>query len=196
VFQSKVRVFLELYEQRHALKKKTLEFDQKLQLEETNEQLLLLSTTDSLTGLNNRRRFEEIFQDEWHRSQRSSVPISMIIFDIDHFKKYNDTFGHQQGDECLRMIAEAIRSMKLRCLDKIARIGGEEFAVILPETEMEGAKHVANRIRTTIEELSITHSHHATLPYVTASLGVLYRAKRTGRNRIAEAQFDELYEQI
>ncbi|EGR1890107.1 diguanylate cyclase [Vibrio vulnificus] len=225
VFQSKVRVFLELYEQRHALKKKTLEFDQKLaeleelqqQLEETNEQLLLLSTTDSLTGLNNRRRFEEIFQDEWHRSQRSSVPISMIIFDIDHFKKYNDTFGHQQGDECLRMIAEAIRSMKLRCLDKIARIGGEEFAVILPETEMDGAKHVANRIRTTIEELSITHSHHATLPYVTASLGVcsivpeidtnprlllkkadeaLYRAKRTGRNRIAEAQFDELYEQI
>jgi diguanylate cyclase (GGDEF)-like protein len=132
----------------------------------------------------------------------------MIIFDIDHFKMYNDSFGHQQGDECLRMVAEAIRNMKLRCLDKVARIGGEEFAAILPETDLEGAKHVADRIRTTIEALRIKHSENASYPHVTASLGIcsmvpqadgnirlllkkadeaLYKAKRTGRNRIAEA---------
>ncbi|KGK11702.1 GGDEF domain-containing response regulator [Vibrio navarrensis] len=221
VFHSKVRVFIELFEQRHALKKKTMEFDQKLseleelqqQLEETNEQLLLLSTTDSLTGLHNRRRFEEIYSDEWNRALRSNTSVSMIIFDIDHFKMYNDTFGHQQGDECLRMVAEAIRNMKLRCLDKVARIGGEEFAAILPETDLEGAKHVADRIRTTIEALRIKHSENASYPHVTASLGIcsmvpqadgnirlllkkadeaLYKAKRTGRNRIAEACHTEL----
>jgi diguanylate cyclase (GGDEF)-like protein len=220
IFRSKVGVFIELYEQKQALRQKTIEFDQKLaeleelqqQLEETNEQLLMLSTTDGLTGLINRRKFEEIFSEEWQRASRSETSMSVIMLDIDGFKLYNDTFGHQQGDDCLRNIASTLKEMDLRYLDKVARIGGEEFAVILPETDAKGAMLVAERIRKTIEDLKIPHNEASGNPWVTASFGVsaitphwklkplvlmqtadkaLYESKRKGRNCCSEKQFIE-----
>lgn len=211
MFQSKVGVFIELYEQKEALREKTQEFDRKLveleelqqQLEETNEQLLLLSTTDGLTGLFNRRRFDEVLNEEWKRGIRSQQPLSFIILDIDHFKAYNDTYGHQAGDDCLREVARTLASVPLREMDKIARIGGEEFAIILPETDSEGVMLAAERIRESIDELNIPHSSSLSHQHLTISVGVstvvpdlalssrklleaaddaLYEAKRRGRN--------------
>jgi len=220
IFRSKVGVFLELYEQKHALRQKTIEFDQKLaeleelqqQLEETNEQLLMLSTTDGLTGLINKRKFEEVFSEEWQRASRSEKSMAVIMLDIDCFKMYNDTFGHQQGDDCLRSVAGRLKETDLRHLDKIARIGGEEFAVILPETDSKGAMLVAERIRKAIEELKIPHNEASGNPWVTASFGIssiiphrklnpsvlmetvdkaLYESKHKGRNCCSEKQIVE-----
>ena len=180
VFKSKVGVFIELFSQKEALREKTLEFDRKLieleelqqQLEETNEQLLMLSTTDGLTGLFNRRRFDQAFNEEWKRGERAQRPLSLIMFDIDHFKAYNDTYGHQVGDDCLREVARTLASIPLREMDKLARIGGEEFAIILPETDSEGAMRVANRIRESIKILGIPHSASPSSKYLTVSIGV------------------------
>lgn len=212
VFQSKVGVFIELFRQREALRRKTIELDMKLveleelqqQLEETNEQLLLLSITDGLTGLLNKRQFDVLFADEWKRAHRSKSPLSLIIMDIDHFKAYNDTYGHALGDDCLVKIAHAISDTVKRDIDKVARVGGEEFAIILPDTDLEGAQFVAERIRQCIEGLSIPHADSATTNCVTTSVGVsstipskkliareliktadmaLYQAKAKGRNQ-------------
>jgi diguanylate cyclase (GGDEF)-like protein len=220
IFRSKVGVFVELYQQKQALRQKTIEFDQQLaeleelqqQLEETNEQLLLLSTTDGLTGLINRRKFEEIFAEEWQRASRSETSMSVIMLDIDGFKMYNDTFGHHQGDNCLRNIASTLKNMDMRYLDKVARIGGEEFAVILPGTDSKGAMLVAERIRKTIQDLKIPHNEASGNPWVTASFGVsstiphwklkpivlmktvdkaLYESKNKGRNCCSEKQIIE-----
>ncbi|AZG36276.1 MULTISPECIES: diguanylate cyclase [Shewanella] len=217
IFSSKISVFLQLYEQKHALHQKNIEFDHKLaeleelqqQLEETNQQLLMLSTLDGLTGLVNRRKFDEIFSDEWQRASRSATAMAVIMMDIDCFKMFNDTFGHQQGDNCLLSVASTLKGMDLRHLDKIARIGGEEFAVILPETDSNGAMLVAERIRKTIEALKIPHSKASGNPWVTASFGVssiiphrgcnprvlmetadraLYESKHKGRNCCSEKQ--------
>jgi len=211
VFQSKVGVFIELFAQKEALREKTQEFDRKLveleelqqQLEETNEQLLMLSTTDGLTGLLNRRRFDEVFNEEWKRGIRSQSSLSLIILDIDHFKAYNDTYGHQVGDDCLREVTRTLSNIPLREMDKLARIGGEEFAIILPETDAEGAMQAAKRVRESIDELAIPHSSSASHRHLTISVGVstvipkaelssrklmeaadmaLYEAKHTGRN--------------
>jgi len=209
VLNSKVGVFIELYQHKAALEEKTIEFNQKLveleelqqQLEETNEQLLLLSTTDSLTGLYNRRRFDELCSEEWKRCQRNNHPLSMLILDIDYFKVYNDTFGHSAGDECLQAVATTLTNSLLRDIDNIARIGGEEFAVILPNADLEGARLVAERIRLAVASLDLEQS---TSTGLTISVGVasmipsndnsikellsaadmaLYTAKDQGRNR-------------
>ncbi|MGF1715339.1 diguanylate cyclase [Photobacterium chitinilyticum] len=211
VFQSKVGVFIELFEQKEALREKTQEFDRKLveleelqqQLEETNEQLLMLSTTDGLTGLLNRRRFDEVFSEEWKRGIRSQSSLSLIILDIDDFKAYNDTYGHQVGDDCLREVTSTLSNIPLREMDKLARIGGEEFAIILPETDTEGAMQAAKRVRTSIDRLAIPHSSSSSHQHLTISVGVstvipkadlssrklmeaadmaLYEAKHSGRN--------------
>lgn len=209
VLNSKVGVFIELFQHKAALEEKTIEFNQKLveleelqqQLEETNEQLLLLSATDSLTGLYNRRRFDELCGEEWNRCQRNNHPLSMLILDIDYFKVYNDTYGHSAGDECLKAVATTLTNSLLRDIDNIARIGGEEFAVILPNADLEGARLVAERIRTAVASLELKQSASTGL---TISIGVasmipsdensitqllsaadtaLYTAKNQGRNR-------------
>lgn len=212
IFKSKVGVFIELFQQKEALRTKTTEFNQKLveleelqqQLEETNEQLLLLSTTDSLTGLLNRRSFEEHYADEWQRAIRAQSHLAIIMMDIDHFKLYNDHYGHYKGDDCLREVAESLKTLELRQLDRIARVGGEEFAIILPETDLEGAQLVSERIRNSIELLQIPHPNASTaVKIVTSSVGcsavipekglsprklmekadeALYKAKSNGRN--------------
>ncbi|WP_114765770.1 GGDEF domain-containing response regulator [Vibrio rhodolitus] len=204
VFKGKVNVFIELYQQREALRRKTIESDQKLaeleelqqQLEETNEQLLMLSTTDGLTGLYNKRCFEQIFAEEWERASRTQTSLSLIMLDIDHFKLYNDTFGHHLGDDCLKTVAKAISNMQLRELDRIARVGGEEFAIILPDTDQAGAELVAERVRKVIVDLQLPHSEASGRATVTASFGVSSVQPQRGLSSryLAEAADDALYE--
>lgn len=174
------------------------------QLMKTNELLQKISSIDALTGLANRRFFDERFAKEWRHAMRFSTPLSVILLDIDYFKRYNDTYGHHDGDACLQYVAEAMRRAAKRPGDMIARYGGEEFVIVLPVTDGRGALYVGERMRSEVEQLRIPHRGSAVSSFVTASLGVatmipvrdvspreliiradkaLYRAKQEGRNR-------------
>jgi diguanylate cyclase (GGDEF)-like protein/PAS domain S-box-containing protein len=173
-------------------------------LKEANEHLARLSRTDGLTGLANRRHFDERLQSEWLRHRREKQMISLLMFDVDFFKRYNDTYGHQAGDQCLASVAGAIRGQLRRPADLAARYGGEEFAAILPNTAVEGARHVAEAIREAVNRLALPHSASTVADHVTISIGVaagipdatssaegllkradqaLYQAKERGRNQ-------------
>ena len=141
-------------------------------LQEENRELRRLVNTDYLTRIANRRRFDECLTQEWRRGIRSQKPLSLIMCDIDYFKLYNDTYGHQAGDNCLQQIAQAISRVLKRPADLVARYGGEEFAVILPETDEKGARQVVEAIRTEIGQLKILHAKSKVSKYVTLSLGV------------------------
>ncbi|HEX8478850.1 MAG TPA: diguanylate cyclase [Telluria sp.] len=179
--------------------------------EEKQAQVALeqLATRDGLTGLANRRCFDDTLLAEWTRAMRAGQPLSLLMVDVDHFKAYNDTNGHLGGDECLKRIAESVQS-EMRANDLVARYGGEEFAVILPSQSLKGAAIVAERIRRRVERLQVpsvaAHGAAATpMRQVTVSIGAatalassehspselvaiadaaLYRAKHLGRNRI------------
>lgn len=174
------------------------------QLKVANQELKRLASLDGLTGIANRRRFDEYIDAEWRRMTREKMPLSLILCDIDFFKKYNDTYGHQAGDACLRKVANALNFCIKRSVDLVARYGGEEFAVILPNTTTAGASQVAEEIREFVNSLKIPHAQSAVSEHVTLSLGVasmeptldtspsmliatadaaLYRAKAAGRNR-------------
>jgi diguanylate cyclase (GGDEF)-like protein/PAS domain S-box-containing protein len=174
-------------------------------LERNNLELESLATVDSLTKIANRRKFDEYIASEWRRLSREQTSLSLILCDIDHFKLYNDTYGHQAGDYCLHLVAKAITKAIKRPADLVARYGGEEFAVILPHTNLEGAEYLAQQIRWQIQALEIPHINSPTDLYITLSLGVsscipnhlndpsslifaadsaLYRAKQLGRNRV------------
>ncbi|MCY7320782.1 MAG: PleD family two-component system response regulator [Phormidesmis sp. CAN_BIN36] len=174
------------------------------QLEEANSKLQRLATVDGLTQVANRRRFDEYLEDEWQRMMREQLPLSLILSDIDCFKLYNDTYGHQAGDDCLRKVAQVMQVAAKRSIDLPARYGGEEFAVILPNTEQLGALQVADEIRVGVKELEIAHARSKVSQVVTVSLGVatiipnqgrslemlimaadqaLYQAKEAGRDR-------------
>lgn len=168
------------------------------------EKLRHLSYIDPLTKLANRRRFDESFLREWMRSQRTKKPLTFIMIDIDYFKQYNDTYGHQAGDICLTTLANVIKNIIKRPCDIIARIGGEEFAVILPDTDQIGAVNIAEKLRKSVCDLAIPHSS-SEHKVITISLGIatsvsdeqgltskilynkadqaLYQAKRSGRNK-------------
>ncbi|HET7812800.1 MAG TPA: diguanylate cyclase [Candidatus Baltobacteraceae bacterium] len=167
-----------------------------------------LALTDALTGLANRRAFDESLNREWRRCARSSAPLSLLVIDVDYFKVYNDTYGHVAGDECLRQVAAAIAACAGRSTDVAARYGGEEFAVLLPETALENAAHVADSINRRIWSCAIAHDG-SSLGRVTVSIGCasivpasgeapqtlvetadrhLYAAKERGRNRFASEQ--------
>ncbi len=170
------------------------------------EQLTRLARTDALTALANRRHFDETLDGEWRRMQREGAPLSLILLDVDRFKLFNDRYGHPTGDDCLRRIAAAIALHARRPADLAARHGGEEFAVLLPNTPAEGAAGIAERIRGAIEALGLPHDANPPTGVVTVSLGIacakpaaagsmaealvaaadgaLYEAKRTGRNRL------------
>ena len=174
-------------------------------LEESNRKLEAISITDALTGIANRRRFDEVMNQEYSRHIRSGAQLSLILLDIDHFKEFNDTYGHVQGDECLRRIARIIDDCVPRPADLVARYGGEEFACILPETDIYGAVSLAEKIRINVmNRANIRDGATASEP-ITVSLGVvteqcradgsvvdvisraderLYRAKSLGRNRV------------
>jgi two-component system chemotaxis family response regulator WspR len=175
------------------------------QLLEANFELQRLMNMDGLTGLNNRRRFDEYATAEWRRAMRDKHPFALVLADVDEFKRYNDTYGHLAGDEALKRIAAAITSACGRPADLPARYGGEEFAIVLPGTSAEGAAHVAKKVCQTVRELKIPHSASRIGPSVTLSAGAvacipaneaglvdfvhiadqaLYEAKSAGRDRV------------
>lgn len=174
-------------------------------LQKANRMLMELSTLDGLTGISNRRHFEEVFEREWMDAALLSKPISIIMFDIDYFKLYNDTYGHQGGDACLKSIAACLKPLLERPGEVLARYGGEEFIVLLPNTDSDGARLAADSVKKQIEELRIPHKASKVNDCVTVSIGVatmiatpgfernemvehadkaLYQAKLAGRNRI------------
>jgi two-component system cell cycle response regulator len=174
-------------------------------LKEANERLERLSVSDGLTGVANRRCFDQTIQQEWTRLQRTKDFLSLIMCDVDFFKLFNDTYGHQRGDDCLKSVAKALQETARRSGDCVARYGGEEFAVIMPVTGEKSAVHIAEIIRQTMENMAITHNKSSVAPFVTLSLGVatvvpddkitpevlikfadmaLYLAKSSGRNRV------------
>ncbi|WP_295856863.1 diguanylate cyclase [uncultured Xylophilus sp.] len=177
------------------------------ELEAANRQLEALSRTDPLTGLANRRQFDEAKQLEFQRARRSGRPLSLLLCDVDHFKRYNDLYGHHGGDATLQAVADALRNSARRSGDLVARIGGEEFAVLLPDTPPETARDLAERLRRAVAELGIEHQGADTTGRVTVSIGTasldpradadfdalfhradqaLYRAKRAGRDQVAQ----------
>ena len=184
----------------------------KLHLELKRKQELLeeYAFLDSLTEIPNRRRFEETMEREWNRALRSQRPVSLIFFDIDHFKNYNDTYGHGQGDTCLRRLAQTAAGCLHRAGDFVARYGGEEFAVLLPYSDQEAAMKTAEHLGKALDDLAIPHKTSPVESYVTVSMGVvtalprqgltpsqlmeqadhaLYAAKNGGRHRIEAVEF-------
>jgi diguanylate cyclase (GGDEF)-like protein len=178
-------------------------------LQRANEELLRLSATDSLTGLANRRTFDRALENECSRVCRSSSQLSLVLFDVDHFKALNDTLGHQRGDVCLAMLAAEMERVARRSVDLAARIGGEEFAMILPNTDAEGARLIAETVRQAFADLNLAHPASPIASCLTVSAGVatasrglrshpeelvaaadhaLYAAKRRGRNRVIAAE--------
>ncbi|MFH1157248.1 MAG: diguanylate cyclase [Pseudomonadota bacterium] len=211
VLQSKVTIFLDLYRHRILLEEKTRELDAKVaelekvqkELEATNAKLQRLSSRDGLTDLPNRRFFDETLAREWLRAKRTLKPMSLLIADIDHFKAYNDSYGHLLGDQCLKQVARGLEKSLFRDADVIARYGGEEFAAILPETDESGGERIAKRMLDAISSQGIVHNGSKTSDILTISLGLstavpssgftatelleradkaLYLAKEAGRN--------------
>lgn len=175
------------------------------QLEEANRAVRRLATIDGLTGIANHRHFRDFLEGEWRRALRDRAPLSVIMIDIDYFKAYNDTFGHQAGDDCLRRVAETLHRGVGRAGDLMARYGGEEFVAVLGETDVDGALALADRLRAKVEALRIPHPRSLCGRWVTISCGTattfptrdahpdelvgeadraLYQAKREGRNRV------------
>lgn len=178
----------------------------------TEQQLIVLqkeledlSFRDSLTGVANRRKFDAVFEKEWDDARRNTQPLSLILFDVDHFKRYNDHHGHVEGDDCLRRIAQALSATASRSRDFLARYGGEEFVLLLPASDEAAAAAVAERCRQAIFKAQIPHGDSPVGQLVTVSMGVgtlvpsaghdprvfidhvdrkLYRAKQGGRNQI------------
>ena len=177
-----------------------------IQLKQRADLLEELASIDPLTHLPNRRLFEATLKEEWKRAQRDGSALSVLMIDIDFFKNYNDCYGHGGGDLCLQQVAEAMQSTHARPGDMVARIGGEEFIVILPNTDIDGAKAAGERLRQRVEALAILHSHSKAAAVVSISVGCatvlpslndsdadrfihaadsqLYKAKEQGRNRV------------
>lgn len=185
--------------------------EMELALQEYNRQLIDLSNRDGLTGIANRRRFDEELEREYARIRRTGSQLSVILLDIDYFKAYNDYYGHVMGDECLRKFGAMLEESVSRSVDLAARYGGEEFACLLPDTNLQGAVTVAKNIQQRIGDLKVEHKESPISEYVTASFGVitvryspeisttdiidmadklLYKAKEAGRNRIMYAEWN------
>jgi diguanylate cyclase (GGDEF)-like protein/PAS domain S-box-containing protein len=181
-------------------------------LEDAYHAVEALAITDGLTGLANRRRFDQSLIAEWRRSMRTHLPLSLLLIDADHFKAYNDTYGHLRGDSCLKQIAEAAQDVVARPGDLVARFGGEEFAVLLPSTAIDGAAHIAEEICTLLRTKKLPHKGNAT-GLVTISIGcaslvprlgqtstnlieladeALYQAKRNGRNSVCCSRSEDV----
>ncbi len=202
VLKAKVKAMQRIAQMRYSLLVLTRKLD------EANRELTRLSAVDGLTGIANRRCFDETLRREWKRASRGGLPISLLVGDVDSFKQFNDGYGHQVGDECLKAVASTLAQKLRRPIDLIARYGGEEFAAVLPETTLDGALAVAEAMREGVEALAIAHQYSVVeLKRVTISIGVasvipdrgddygfpallkfadeaLYLAKNKGRNRV------------
>ncbi len=175
------------------------------QTRKQNLELKRISRLDGLTKIANRRHFDEQLQFEWRRLTRSRKPLSLVLCDVDYFKRYNDTYGHQMGDLCLKQVAQALRKSKRRTGDFVARYGGEEFVFLLPNTDESAAIEFAQTVKAAIDNLQLPHRDSAVSSRVTLSMGIssmipaqatspdtlflsadkaLYEAKNTGRDRI------------
>ena len=141
-------------------------------LKRENQNLKTLSITDSLTGVYNRLMFEYGIKREWNRCKRHSVPLSLIMADVDFFKEFNDNYGHQAGDNCIKQIANILSDCANRSSDMVARIGGEEFVILLPHFDGESALKLAEEMRKRVEKLAIPHFYSDVSDHVTISLGV------------------------
>lgn len=180
------------------------------QLDAANRELARLNAIDGLTGIANRRRFDETLRQEWRRAARSAKPLSLLLIDVDEFKQFNDGHGHLPGDECLKDLARLLENSLRRPPDLLARYGGEEFAVVLPETDPDGAVAVARTLLDEVHKAAIPHGHSSVSPFLTISIGAasavpergdeegfevlitladeaLYKAKRAGRDRVIQA---------
>lgn len=187
------------------------------ELKMVNEELQLLANSDGLTAIGNRRQFEEFLTAEWQRAVRGKTEISLILFDIDHFKLFNDTYGHRAGDECLKKVARALSQTIKRPTDLAARFGGEEFVIVLGGTDSVGALSIAGQAVEFVNELKIHHAKSETSKYVTISVGVattyakqgispndlietadkaLYQAKETGRNKTVIIDLTQPFSEI
>ena len=172
-----------------------------------------LVARDGLTGLKNRGAFDDYFPRMWQQALRDRRSLALLLIDVDHFKPYNDRYGHQAGDQTLRRVAQVVQAFARRPLDIAARYGGEEFVVGLFDLSAENIREMADQLRKAIHDLNITHEDSATAPFVTASIGVaivaprmgrspdgavqvadeaLYSAKRSGRNCISVVDCDQL----
>lgn len=200
-----------LYEQVHDYSR-TLEHkvaERTARLEQLNQKLQGLAEHDGLTGIANRRRGDAYLAEVWARLRREKQPLSVIMLDVDHFKAFNDNYGHRAGDNCLISVAETLQAQLQRPADLLARYGGEEFILILPDTDPEGAALMGEKVRGAIENLAIEHAQSSTAGVVTLSAGTatvvpegevgleqllreadvaLYRAKQTGRNQVQSAR--------
>ncbi len=183
-----------------------------IQLKHNSDLLEKLALIDALTNLPNRRRFEQILKREWARCRRSQEPLAIIILDIDHFKQFNDHYGHLAGDRCLSRVARSLPVPLKRPADSIFRYGGEEFIAVLPETDHSVALHLSEEMRAQVGKLLIPHAHSGSAhPYISISLGVattipnarstpralvqmadklLYAAKNAGRNCVRGKVFN------
>ncbi len=203
VFHAKVRAMQRLVE----MQRKLVEVTQ--QLDAANAELQRLSTTDALTGIANRRALDDFMTREWRRCMRQNKPISVIMLDIDYFKLFNDKYGHQAGDDCLKRVAAQIARAAPRASDMAARYGGEEFMLALGETAEDGAVWMAERVRQMVADLKVTH-YATDSKFVSVSCGVvavtptdkmsletliesadaaLYHAKRSGRDRVMAGKY-------
>lgn len=210
VLQAKVNAMRRLVEMQRSL------IDLTYKLNQANKELQLLSATDGLTGLSNRRMYDELSLREWRRCERTKKSFALVMVDVDYFKFYNDHYGHQAGDECLKTVAGQMRRAAPRASDVVARYGGEEFVFALGETDMDGAKWVANHLRQRIADLNILHIA-SPLRHVTVSCGVaavmpgdgvklemllqsadyaLYQAKQQGRNRVVGVEYGQVNKEI
>lgn len=176
-----------------------------LELVELNKQLVKLSELDGLTGIPNRRKFDQLYIDEWERARRDQLPLSVILIDVDQFKEYNDHYGHQEGDTVLCKVAKALSEVPQRKTDFVARYGGDEFVAVIPNTDIDGSIKVAENMLKEIITLQITHQYSKVEKHITLTIGVstitpqlgmdreellrmadkaLYRAKEKGRNQV------------
>jgi two-component system chemotaxis family response regulator WspR len=181
------------------------------QLQKTNSELERISSLDGLTGIANRRAFDETLEKEWKRALRENTLLTLILIDIDYFKPYNDSYGHLQGDECLTQVAQALENTATRPTDLLARYGGEEFVLIAPMTNEAGAKQLAEYLQRAVNDLEIEHKFSKVSGHITISQGIvtlmptesltitdlidmadkaLYEAKEKGRNQYVVAQTD------
>ena len=203
VLGAKIRAMQRIAQMRYSLLVLTRKLD------EANRELTRLSAVDGLTGIANRRSFDDALAKEWRRAARNQSPLALLLVDVDFFKQFNDNYGHQLGDECLKAVARTLDAQLRRPGDMVARFGGEEFVVLLPQTDEAGAERVGESLRDAIEQLGITHGHSQAADVVTVSIGVasakpardasgpdalvdgadraLYGAKRQGRNRVCNS---------